>query len=30
VVMNLGPRDAVAEKMSQWLYDIGFGKRPRL
>jgi hypothetical protein len=29
-VVNLGQRDAVAEKMSQWLYDIGCSARPGL
>jgi hypothetical protein len=28
VVVNLGPRDAVAEKMTQWLSAIDFGERP--
>lgn len=28
VVVNLGPRNAVAEKMAQWLCEIDFGERP--
>jgi hypothetical protein len=28
VVVNLGPRDAVAEMMTQWLSAIDFGERP--
>lgn len=26
VVVNLGPRDAVAEKIAQWLAEIDFGE----
>jgi hypothetical protein len=25
-VLNLGPRDAVAEKLTQWLAEIDFGE----
>lgn len=28
VVVNLGPRPAVAEKLADWLAKIDFGERP--
>jgi hypothetical protein len=28
VVVNLGPRDSVADKMTQWLSAIDFGEHP--
>ncbi|HEX8443026.1 MAG TPA: hypothetical protein VF631_05200 [Allosphingosinicella sp.] len=28
VVVNLGPRDAVAEKLAHWLCEIDFSERP--